>query len=672
MAFLAETMRIISSESYASYSALSSESREPPVPLRIAPRPKELFSSICPQYDSFPRIYDLRDRLAFIATILASRVFSRSKDGVFTVKWVASKSILALALAFGTAQAAPPSTAAQLAHEALQRRNHSIKIENKFPVVPGCLDKDRQTLHDKIEQGELIPFNELTDALIELHRKHGQKEISSNELNGLLLKFRSGANKSNPSKVKESSEDAIFAHFKEDSAYSAAAASIADICTQNELQCYSGTVLNQVLARKLLGRDDFQKQNSVIIYESGHVLPGYMEREEGDWRLYGIETTSLGPAQINYGLTKNLKRDIRIIDASDWILSEIFEDCMTKPKEFAEEVLARTSKQYHIPLAVTEAAIRSKYPPTPNMAEGALKGANLNASLFGFGDSRAPKGRVARGHLTSAYREQIQDLDAAGGDIHPGRPLPGKDRPGDPQLRIAMQRRAELANKPEQIGPPFVLETLRPLIANPANYDPNLTIEIIPQTYGGSRYSSTPVRFSLLDAVDLESERLFSKHEKIPTDYLKILQSITNHPNFEPNTYEIGQKIIRIFNRSLVGMEDAQAEEISAIVLKTFENLSKNPKLLPSSKRKLARDVGRHLFSSVSTANQVLKQKTAPDQFVEWFLGLNPDSGSIKELRADLVGVASWGAPLVNRTVVLPADSKAIRLLDAYLRSFPE
>lgn len=585
------------------------------------------------------------------------------------------KNILVAVLAFTTLIAraeAPKSTAARLAHEAIQRKAHFIKVENKFPVIAGCLDKDRQALHNKIENGEMIPFNELTDALTEWHRKRGEKEPSSNELNAILLKLRTGANKSNPHQLKVSTDDALFAHFKEDSDYNANATSIVDICKNNELQCYSGTVLNQVLARKLLGRDEFQNQNPVIIFESGHVLPGYMEPKiGGGWHLHGIETTSLGAAEVTYGDTTKLNRDIRVIDAKDWILSELFEDCMAKPKEFADEVLARTAKGYGIPLAVTEKAIHDKHAPNTNMTVGALKGAALNASIFGFGTSNPSAGRVARGHFTKKTRDEITDLDASQGPNPRGQkatplpllpvlvmPAPTEDVFVKEMLKVSHRIRG---------GNPILLEALRPLTADPTKYNPNLSVEVETDPSG----KKGP--FSLLEGLyDEAISSSLNTHNNLAVEYLRTIEDLINHPKFDPNTPYAAQKLIGLLDPSTMNVPDTKAEEMFNAALKTIGKLANHPNLKPAAKTELVSEVAKTLFESPELADRLLARSNFAEKSAEWFLSLKPNAKATEAMRLQLLGRGADSMNIAERIFHVPENDRAIRLLDEHIRLLKE
>lgn len=87
-----------------------------------------------------------------------------------------------------------------------------------------------------------------------------------------------------------------------------------DVMFRQRMQCYSGTVIH-TLAWRLGGKDYYQKQNPVVIYESGHILTGYMvPNKSGKFEMFGIETTVEGKAIKKYGLTEKLNQPIRIID----------------------------------------------------------------------------------------------------------------------------------------------------------------------------------------------------------------------------------------------------------------------------------------------------------------------------------------------------------------------
>lgn len=126
----------------------------------------------------------------------------------------------------------------------------------------------------------------------------------------------------------------------------AEAKNLLDVFAEKKIQAYSGTSAQIILWRLKLNEDEFTKQNFVVIFEQGHLLPGYLSKLDNGWNLYGVEMTTEGPSQVIYGLTKDLKSPIRIVSAEDFILEEVFQDFFLHAKEVKTKLLKRSSQRY--------------------------------------------------------------------------------------------------------------------------------------------------------------------------------------------------------------------------------------------------------------------------------------------------------------------------------------
>lgn len=130
------------------------------------------------------------------------------------------------------------------------------------------------------------------------------------------------------------------------------AVSVFDVQQENLLQCYSGTVLNQLVTRSLQTGVEFQAGNRVVIFEEGHVMSGFVVDGEDGFRLYGIETTASGEGIIDFGLTREIKdmeiAPIQVADASEFAVIEIYKFDLDNSHEVAIQALENAKKKYNI------------------------------------------------------------------------------------------------------------------------------------------------------------------------------------------------------------------------------------------------------------------------------------------------------------------------------------
>lgn len=150
--------------------------------------------------------------------------------------------------------------------------------------------------------------------------------------------------------------------------YQAAATTLFDAIIDGRLQGYSGTVLNQIVFRAL-GSKLYRDFNFVVIFESGHVLPGYVEnaRINGERKLYlyGMETMTSGKGIKFYGelsQLQNVAQPIRVVDAELFALIEIFKSHVTDPAQLnlaVEKALKVTAEKYGINLDALEAKLKT-------------------------------------------------------------------------------------------------------------------------------------------------------------------------------------------------------------------------------------------------------------------------------------------------------------------------
>ncbi len=160
--------------------------------------------------------------------------------------------------------------------------------------------------------------------------------------------------------------------------YNAASASLAVVQRHGSWQCNTGTSLFFLSALRLPA-DAFRGQHFVLIYERGHVLPGYLRRRDDGWHLFGVEMTVLGAGQKRYGAVATLAEAgyaLRIVQAPEALAVQAVGPYVSNGNELATHVLRRTAARYGIPLADLERNIRDSL---------ALR-ANATAAAGGAGD----------------------------------------------------------------------------------------------------------------------------------------------------------------------------------------------------------------------------------------------------------------------------------------------
>lgn len=154
---------------------------------------------------------------------------------------------------------------------------------------------------------------------------------------------------------------------------------IASPLRMGKLQCYSGSILNLLVMRQM-NAQDFLRQNMVMIFTPGHVLPGFMVAEGDSFRLVGVETTVSGKGRVDFGLAKDLKGAIRVVDAEAFVQVEALAEALPNEAEVRDWAILKTAKLYGIPLETTEPS--AKAVGGNDSSDPTTK---INASMFAFG-----------------------------------------------------------------------------------------------------------------------------------------------------------------------------------------------------------------------------------------------------------------------------------------------
>ncbi len=224
----------------------------------------------------------------------------------------------------------------------------------------GMLSDRQLSIYEKIQAGEPVAFGEVTHALIERHHaywqaKHEPKQIQS--VNDYISEFQSFLSPlpADMGEAKVAIENNSAKRWPGRLIYNSQAVSYLNVLHFRRTQSYSGTYVMELALRETLGRDAFEALNPVVIYESGHVLPGYVRYvtvgKEQVAELVGIETTVAGQGRVLYGPIKDLgpKRMLRIVDANLWAIIELFKFKADNLVDLSNQALRLTSEKYGIP-----------------------------------------------------------------------------------------------------------------------------------------------------------------------------------------------------------------------------------------------------------------------------------------------------------------------------------
>ena len=270
------------------------------------------------------------------------------------------------------------------------------------------LNTNQKKLLSQIENKKNVDQDLLFEIILEMHKqdflKNQQHSSTAIDKNPLITYFDplldSVSNEANPHDFKVGYEKNLLAlHNQEALKYNRDYTSVFSALFANRMQCYSGTMLFSLIYARLK-KSAYFDSNQVFIYEDGHVLPGYMLKMEGQWHLFGVETTLNGKAKKIYGSTSGLQ-GVRVVDAHVALGIEALKDRITNKAFVVKTALEKTAKLYDIPLDQTEGSLSNvRIPINGSIGSNAAienTSAYLDASLFGFGDSsHVPQGDLMR------------------------------------------------------------------------------------------------------------------------------------------------------------------------------------------------------------------------------------------------------------------------------------
>lgn len=259
---------------------------------------------------------------------------------------------------------------------------------------------------ESINRKEPVAFGKVTDLMLEDHlaaslsRTAGEPKSDSSTARIFLNRLVDKAMGSNANEIKAAYELELERIVGAPVVYNRDFTSVLDISRFGKLQCYSGSILHELVIREKFLAGHFRDSNFVVIFESGHVLPGFMIQEGASFRLFGVETTASGRARIDYGLASSLDSSVRVVDAELFALVELFKFELKDGAILANEVLKRTADRYQI--------ARPFLIETSNYAQQSYAADRLNWSPFGFGSPSTPSGDRTRSQMDDVTRSALR------------------------------------------------------------------------------------------------------------------------------------------------------------------------------------------------------------------------------------------------------------------------
>lgn len=245
-------------------------------------------------------------------------------------------------------------------------------------------------LATKLAAGEKLTGRDLIDAILLQNIKSEQTtKFDLTSLKEELQTIAAASMATDAGKFKVNYEKEISKqHDGEELIYNSNYIQVQDPIEDNRVQCYSGTSLHLVLNEM----QDLPMKNRVVIYTEGHVLPGYIMAHGKNLYLVGIETTASGTATINYGVTSDIGGEIRVYDAHQAMLVEIFKDSIQNYPEVVAQ-MQNTMKLYGFKPEQMKPVVFSNYDTNNERV--------LNSAMLGFGVSGETGGDKARKEISN-------------------------------------------------------------------------------------------------------------------------------------------------------------------------------------------------------------------------------------------------------------------------------
>ena len=231
-------------------------------------------------------------------------------------------------------------------------RVYDLNVIAKAEIDRSTMSELKVKVLDQLLNKQTIKFSDITALLIEEQVKYYNSEDSKSSsveaVTGWINDISTVNNDSSnieDIKVLYQNNKLNMGEIK----YNLSAISLPYILIDKKLQCYSSTMLHQLVLRN---HTNFLNMNSVVIFEEGHVLSGYMSQEGNLWKLIGIENTVRKKGIKNYqDLTNYSGKDIRVVDSELFALVEIFKNEISNVNEVAKQVFDQTAQKYGFDVA---------------------------------------------------------------------------------------------------------------------------------------------------------------------------------------------------------------------------------------------------------------------------------------------------------------------------------
>ena len=169
--------------------------------------------------------------------------------------------------------------------------------------------------------------------------------------------------------------------------YNVNAINLFDPVSTNRMQCYSGTL--QFISA-LMSQVPSHREQAVLIFTDGHVLPGILENSSGKYKLAGVETTARGQARLDYGNTEETKGRVRVVTLNDFLIVEALKNDIANLKLVLDSTLPNLKSFGFKPEQLLA---------YEDMDFGSNPFSKLNQTPFAFGNVSLPEADTRRPHI---------------------------------------------------------------------------------------------------------------------------------------------------------------------------------------------------------------------------------------------------------------------------------
>ncbi len=269
------------------------------------------------------------------------------------------------------------------------------------------LSESKRDLYRALAGGESVAFGAISRALMEDHNRswkdrHKEDERDLDEMVRGIQGLVGGLPTTELGETKAALEAKLLGATGAPLIYNSQAISVFDTLYTNRAQAYSGTLFLTLATRENWGKAKIEASNLVVIYESGHVLPGYMVKVGDGWHLVGIETAVEGTGRVLYGEVNHAMqkedRMIRVVDAQLFALVELYKFDADDIMDMANQALVQTAAMYGI--QEPSLMVRERFKRQVDYGK-------LAWSPFVFGNPDVGQGDRVRAKLTEAPRKQL-------------------------------------------------------------------------------------------------------------------------------------------------------------------------------------------------------------------------------------------------------------------------